>query len=355
MQFLNPDNLMAGAIIMTVGIIIIISIIYIYLYKKKKLYLYTKSIRNNLEVWISHFILEESFADVQMPAKFYRILKKPEARQVAIQELISCKKNFSGTVAQNIVQLYEHLDLRKDSVRKFRNERKWHIKARGIQELYHMDQMDFLIHIYKNTNNTNEFIRMEAQIGVINMTGFSGLRFLEVISYPLTEWQQIKLLEQLRLSKQKEDLSAKIPTWLLSKNDTVVIFALKLADEYQQFTVRDPVIDCLVHPNEKVRTQALKTLVRLADEKTPAVLLGYFSKEGLSNKTMILDALAVMATDDQLDFLLRLLEAPDHIVKLKTAIVIAACCTNGMDILELRAAKEPEPYYRILRHVKTVK
>ena len=135
----------------------------------------------------------------------------------------------------------------------------------------------------------------------------------------------------------------------------MVVFALKLADEYQQFTLRDNVINCLVHPQEQVRTQAVKTLVKLADQLTPTILLGYFRKEGFVNRAMMLDALAILATEKQTDFLLTLLDDPNNIIKLKASIVLAACSAKGMDILEKRAIEEPEPFERILRHVKTVK
>jgi len=355
LEFMSPDNLMIGVKIMVVGIIVVVAAIYIHLFNKKRLFFYTISIRNNLEVWISNIILEESETAIELPKKFYRILKNKAARQLVIEELISCKKNFSGSVAETIVQLYNKLDLKKDSLKKLNNNRKWHVKARGIQELYLMDQMDVLKTIFKNTNNKNEFVRMEAQTGMIHMTGFAGLRFLDVISYPLTEWQQIKLLEQLRLTPKKQDISENIADWLLSKNITVVVFALKLADEYQQFALRDNVINCLVHPYEQIRTQAVKTLVRLADQSTPTILLGYFRKEGFVNRAMMLDALAVLATERQTDFLLTLLDDPNHIIKLKASIVLVVCSTSGMDILEKRAIEEPEPFERILRHVKTVK
>ena len=135
----------------------------------------------------------------------------------------------------------------------------------------------------------------------------------------------------------------------------MVVFSLKLADEYQQFGVRNNVIDMLVHNNERVRTQAMKTLIRLADEKTPMILLGYFRKEGLINQSMILDALTVLATGKERDCLVRILNHENNIIKLKAAIVLANCCSDGMDLLEKRALAEPEPFERILRHVKTVK
>ena len=355
LTFMSPENLLIGVQIMGVCILLIVILIYAQLLAKKRLYFYTERIRNNIEVWISHIILEESVEGIEVPKKFYRLLDDPKARQVAIDELTKCKKNFSGLVAENIVALYNQLGLREDSLEKMRNKRKWYLQARGIQELYLMDQKNLLTKIYRETNSKNEFVRSEAQIAIIYMTGFKGLRFLDVISYPLTLWQQIKLLEQLRLFGKKEDLSDRIPGWLQSENDTVVVFALRLAGEYQQYAVKDAIMNCLVHPSDAVRTRAIKTLIVLADEQTPFILTGYFSKENFDNQVHILNSLASIATDEQEVFLEKLLDAPDNIIKLKAAVVLANNCTNGLAILEKRAAQEPEPFERILRHVKTVK
>jgi HEAT repeat protein len=352
---MSPENLMTGVKIMSVLILLIVLLIYIQTIAKKRLFFYTERIKNNIEVWISHIILEETIEGIDIPKKFFRMLNDPKARQVAIDELIKCKKNFSGAVADNIVALYNKLGLREDSLLKMKNKRKWYLQARGIQELYLMDQKDLLTKIYRETNSKHEFVRSEAQIAVIHLTGFNGLRFLDVITYPLTLWQQIKLLEQLKLFGKKEDLSDRIPKWLLSKNDTVVVFALRLAAEYQQFAIKDNVVECLVHPSKIVRTQAIKTLIILSDETTPSMLIGYFSKEDFENQVHILNSLMNMATDEQKDFMIRLLDAPDNIIKVKAASVLANNCTDGIQVIEKRAAAEPEPFERILRHVKSVK
>jgi hypothetical protein len=269
--------------------------------------------------------------------------------------LIRCKKNFSGLVAEHIILLYERLELKKYSLLKVGDKSKWYIKAQGIQELYMMDQHDALKAVYRNTNSTNELVRMEAQTGVIHLTGFPGLRFLDVISYPLTEWQQLKLLEQLRLYPEKQDISEKLPKWLQSKNITVAVFALKLVDEYQLFSIRRYVVNCLVHPSKQIRSQALKTMIRLEDESTPLVLLGYFNKEFLTDQFFILDALRSIATEREAAFLEKLLDHENDTIKLKAAIVLAACTEKGLAILEKRSVEQPEPYYRIFRHIKTVR
>ena len=353
-HFLNPVSLLIGALILFIGITGVIIAIYWFLFIGKKRFRLKKKVMRHLEAWISNLILEESFDDVQLPKKLYRILENKAARQITIDELIACRKNFSGAVGENIVLLYQQLGLKPDSVEKIKCIEREHIQAKGIQELYLMDQRDYLPYIYKNTNNRQPLVRMEAQTGIIHMAGFAGLRFLNVISYPLTEWQQIKLLEQLKLVSKKDDLSGKIPKWLLSKNASVIIFALKLADELQQLAVRENIVPCLQHPNRLVRGQAIKTLVRLSDEHTAAVFINAYHQQETTEKIAILEALRNLASDMHYNFLYRLFEDPDNIIKLHAAIVLVSNCTDGLKALESRAIRQPEPFQRILNHVKTI-
>jgi hypothetical protein len=352
-HFLTPHYLLIGTGMVCAGIIGTIVTIYSFLFLKKKRFLLKKRVTRHLEAWISNMILEESFDAIQIPGKLQRMLDNRVVRQITIDELIVCRKNFSGSVGANIVELYQQLGLKQDSINKIERVEKAHIKAKGIQELYLMGQRDHLPYIYKNTNNRHPLVRMESQTGIIHLAGFAGLRFLNVISYPLTEWQQIKLLEQLKQVSKKEDLSQKIPKWLLSKNESVVVFALKLADELQQFAVRDAIVPCLLHNNRQVRAQAIRTLVRLADEHTASVFIDSFYRQAFAEQVHILEALANMASNEHFDFLHRLLDEPDNTIKLKAAIVLASNCAGGWDVLEKRSANEPEPFYRILRHVQT--
>ena len=354
MKYISPEYLILGIKILGLFILLIVVVIYAYLYYKKKVFLYNGGVSKNLQVWISAIIMEDSFDSVELPRKFYRMMKNPWARNLAMEELLACKRNFSGVAADNIVCLYEHLGLKTDSIKKMHSKRGWHIRAKGIQEIYMMEQRDMLPELYKSTNSDNEYVRMEAQTGVINLTGFAGLRFLDIITYPLTGWQQIKLLEQLKHSSQKEDLSDRIPYWLLSENDTVVVFALKLAGEYQQFGLRENVINCLNHLSVSVRNQALKTLERLADETIPALLMAHLPNESLANQLGILDSLKDQVSENEKPQLIQLLEHSNYQIKLKTAIIIANNYADGWEILEQKANEIPAPYQPILFHVQSV-
>lgn len=354
-RIMSPEHLLTGAKWLALTIAVVVAVIYLHLFIKKRDFFYKKRIRIYLENWITQVIMEEEIDTDKLLRNFKRILFSRAARQFAIDELIVCKKNFSGGVTENIIWLYLQLNLKKDSLRKLRTTAPWHIRAKGIQELYLMEQQDVLKMIYKNTNSNNEFVRMEAQTGVINLTGFPGLRFLDVVSYPITEWQQLKLLEQLRLHPVKQDLSDKIPNWLHSPNTTVIVFALKLADEYQVFSVKDQVMACMEHADKTVRSQALKTLVRLADETTAALLAGYFPNESPVNQLYILDALRTLATENETAFLVSLLDHGNDTVKLKAAVVLAEVSETGMELISQKSRQQPEPFERIWRHIKTSK
>lgn len=354
MKYISPEYLIFGIKLLGLAILLIVVVIYSYLYYKKRVFLYNGGVSKSLQVWISAIIMEDSFESVELPPKFYRMMKNPWARKLVMEELIACKRNFSGAAANNIVALYEHLGLKSDSIKKMHSKRSWHIRAKGIQEIYMMDQRDILPELYKSTNSDNDYVRMEAQTGVINLTGFAGLRFLDIITYPLTGWQQIKLLEQLKHSSKKEDLSERIPYWLLSENDTVVVFALKLAGEYQQFGLRENVINCLNHSSVSVRNQAFKTLERLTDETIPALLMAHLTNESLANQLGILDSLKDQVSENEKPQLIQLLGHSNDQIKLKTAIIIANNYADGWEILEQKASEIPAPYQPILFHVQSV-
>ncbi len=353
-RILDPSIILNGAGILVIGIAMMVIVIYAYLYFKKRNFFYTERIGEYLEIWIAQIITEESADTIEVPKRFYRFMSSYQARQFTVNQLILCKKNFSGAVSKNIVSLYIKLGLKGFSLQKLEEKKRWNIKARGIQELYLMNQMDCLRKIYKYTNSENDYVRTVAQNGVIHLTGFAGLRFLEVLSLPLTEWHQLKLIEQLKLHPKRDDLGERIPKWLRSKNETVVVFALKLAGDYQEFTCRPNVINCLVHPHSSVRTQALRTLIQLADEKTPSIILGYFRKEPLDNQVYILQALRTMVTDKEVPFLAELLNHENDTIKLKAGIVLANSTENGRAILERKVKEQPDPYNRIYQHIKTV-
>lgn len=352
-KYITQKKLYGTAIFFLIVTASLVIATYAYLYINKKTFFYKKRIQKQLDTWISKAILEEmdnEGENMAISSKLRRLLKNPIARQFAIDELIATKKSLTGEAAANIVKLYLLLGLKASSLKKIEHK-KWHLKASGIQELYIMEQRDMLVKIYRQTNSKNEFVRMEAQTGIIHLSGFKGLRFLDIVAYPIIAWQQIKLLDQL---SQVEFVEMKnLPKWLKSTNPSVVLFALRIVETYQQFQVHNEAVECLTHENEGIRIQAVRTLASIANDSTATILAERFLNERFTNKLNILDNLAIIATPAQLDFLLDLQSDADDLIKLKAAKSLATCSPFGLAALETMSILKPEPYHKIFLHIKS--
>ncbi len=164
-----------------------------------------KRSRRNKNLWyadvmmiISEAIFSTNKEDdpVDISYRIEILLQNPGFSNILINELIHAKKNLSGSSTLNLVKLYEVLELDKNSLTKLHSS-KWHIKAKGIQELAMLEQKKYVKEIFRLTNNSNVLVRNEAQCALISFYGFAGFRFLNVASYPISQWQQIQLLNKL--------------------------------------------------------------------------------------------------------------------------------------------------------------
>lgn len=314
-SFISQDNLYRAALVFAIITVIILIMIYTYLYIKKKHFRTKSRLTEKLNEWIGE-LLTESDPDISVPQEVATLLQKPALRQFVTDSLINIKKNLSGSMGDNVIRLYEHLGLKDDSIKKFKSIT-WHKRAKGIYELYMMHQKASVPDILKYTNSQNDYVRMEAQTAIIGFEKFDGLIFLETLTYPLTEWQQLKLLEQL--ATLNDSSLPRLPIWLNSSNDYVAQFAIKLADIYQQMQVHNQIVALLLHSNEKIRYQAIKALGRIAMNNTPIILCEHYAHENDANKLEILIQLGVCGDERVIPFLVSKLNEADDVLKLEAA------------------------------------
>jgi cbb3-type cytochrome oxidase subunit 3/L-fucose mutarotase/ribose pyranase (RbsD/FucU family) len=248
-----------------------------------------------------------------------RLLQLPFARRILIQEMVKTKDSVSGRSAENLRFLFEKLELDKDCFVQF-SSGQWHQKTLAIQQLAEMQQSKYLVKIYRETNNRNAFIRTEAQLAVVKLTGFKGLRFLSIVSYPLSQWQQLSLISQLQQSEAEEE---KIKGWLSSKNETVTGFALRLVEVYKCYDLHEDVLRCLQHTSKAVRLQALHALKEIGNEDTISALLQHFSAGSREEQLLILDWLnEADAGSEVVRFLSSLLQHEDEAIRFRVMSAI---------------------------------
>ena len=218
-----------------------------------------------------------------------------------------------------------------------------------------MNQKDCLLKIYKLTNHKNELVRMEAQSAVINFSGFEGLRFLDIISYPLLPWQQLKLLDQL--SKIPAESFTGIENWLGSGNDSVVMFALRLVMIYHRFELHDTVAKCLNHPAPAIRKCTVETLMHIYTEDTAALILNNYDTEDKAYRLAVLDALREMGTPENLvSFLIKEFGKEDNEIKMAAArALLEAENGEGARALESYPNGPYYPWNEIIQQLKAEK
>lgn len=220
--FIQLEHLYITIDFFSIIIFILIFFILFILIRKNRISNKQKAVRGILEEWIMKIVLEEpDNADhiFDIPDWIALLLKNKLAKNVLLQELIKLKKSLSGVSGNNVRKIYEQLRLDELSRQRMRSK-KWHLKAQGIQELAIMNQHTDGSNILSLTNHKHPMVRMEAQTAMVRLKKYKGLNFFNTLSYPITEWQQVNLL-QLLVNQPVAPVHA-INNWLQSSNAPVL-------------------------------------------------------------------------------------------------------------------------------------
>lgn len=121
---------------------------------------------------------------------------KPGNVQYLIDLMIRTQRSLVGKNYQKLELLYKQIPPYRVSLNKLRS-RKWHVKARGLREIYEMDQKQYLKEVIREINHDNIFVRREAQIAMVVFLGWESFRFLPYLKREMSLWQQIKVVEKL--------------------------------------------------------------------------------------------------------------------------------------------------------------
>lgn len=196
-------------------------------------------------------------------------------RKIIISVLYNLMNEVSGEISEAIITLYYETGLIECALTRLKNK-KWHIIAKGIGELTRFQIEEVQDDIIKFLKHHNREVRKEAHLYLVNLFRFKGLSFLDEIKTPLSEWDQINIIEILQ--KFDDQQICDIKPWLRSTNDSVVLFALKLAQIYNQFEVKDVLMDLLSHNNKEIRIYVIEVLTHLYGIEAKDKLKANFSE-----------------------------------------------------------------------------
>jgi hypothetical protein len=279
-----------------------------------------------------------------MTYEFERGLDKAGYRNYMIDELIKAKVAFSGSSTTSLKALYESLNLDIDSFKKL-HSLKWHIKAKGIQELAMMEQAKYRKEIFWLANDRHELVRNEAQCAMVSFFGYTGLSFLDVIEHQMSQWHQVQLLNKLKYVKP--DSFEEIKTWLESSNESVIVFAIKLATLYNCHDVYQNVAGCLQSSNDQVKLAALEYLRLMPREDTSGQMIGNYYSENTGYKLAVITALKDIGSEKEIPFLVKELDDPNNEIKAAAAGSISTLHPLGNSFFKTYPFAEANPWKEI--------
>jgi len=237
----------------------------------------------------------------------------PFKRKIIIATLLKLRNEISGEIAESIDKLFIKLGLLRYSLAKLRSK-KWDVIAIGIRELTQFKIKGVHKIIMNNINHPKKEVRKEMQLYLVHLYAFEGLEFLNILETPLSEWDQIQLLEILQLNSETQ--IADIRPWLKSSNVSVVIFTLKLAKVYNQFEAKEELIKLLNHKSEEVRVNVISALSHLNIVEAKNILKNDFNERSHEEQIAFLKMLENVYENSDKPFLIKHIHHKNFEIKL---------------------------------------
>ncbi|MFH4963412.1 hypothetical protein V8G69_00280 [Gaetbulibacter sp. M235] len=226
-------------------------------------------------------------------------IKTKARRKIIVSVLYELMNEVSGEMSDSIKIFYNEIGLVNYAFERLKSK-KWNVIAKGIGELRRFGIDEASHKIAPFINHPRSEVRNETHIYMVNLFLFEGLSFLDELKTILSEWIQIQLLETLQKFDNQEICD--IRPWLKSKNDSVVLFALKLAQIYNQFEVKGTLMELLSHANKEVRVNAIDVLSHLYGIEAKEMLKANFRNLSLEEQISFFELLEKLVVPDDEPF-----------------------------------------------------
>ncbi len=241
--------------------------------------------------------------------------------QFLIGLMIRTQRSILGENYRKLRTLYSQIPPYRESINKISSS-SWYRKARGIREIYEMNQSQYLDAIFKLRDHRNVYVRREAQIALVVFLGWESLRFLPYLKRKIPLWQQIKIVEKLYDLYPKPELK-----WLHnaynSENDFSRKLLMRIIRKYQLHEETDYILRHLNHDDYEVRETAIYCIQTFAISTAQMNLVKELYKNipDVTQQGQLLSYI-YENSDIDLDFYLEELYGDNEDLKLKIAEIL---------------------------------
>lgn len=303
-----------GLIICAVFIIISLCLIFTLFferYKKNKSNRRKEKLSNLCIEFITTYLFDDRIKKKRLVKRFSRILKNDFDKHIATYQILEFSANIKGESNEDIRDLFKDLHLDKFNIRKLQSNR-WEKKARA---LFVFSELSFPIDINEIIgliNHKRIEVRQQCLLYILKAAKNNPLEFLDRMERPLTLWQKIYIEDSL-----KNDYQGTIPdfsNWLQHKFESVVVFAIRMIGEFNQFENIPKLQALLSSENNAIKKEAIRCLNQMSDDTIIPGLLENFKNETSPVQIEILKLIKSNGTYEQfLTLLTPIIKAEDAV------------------------------------------
>lgn len=306
-----------------------------------------KQLREKYAGILTAYIYSDFTIDLSVMLKYE--MKNKQHREIFMEQMLDLHSNLSGETADSLVALYHKTDLKKYTIQKVLNKN-WHIKATGIRELAQMKVVEMNDTLFTYINDKNVVLQIEAELALVKLHADYPLHFLKGMNRRFTDWGQMNVYDTLVFH------NLEIPAFkemLDHKNESVVVFCLRMIALYRQMDAATDLLKTLHHPGEAVREQAINTLKKMEIIEFDHFFKEIYQKETKNNKLLLLSALDQAYEHSNLEFLVNLiLNDGDFAIRLEAAKSLFKAGSEGELLLDALEVKADAGLAAVIKHAK---
>lgn len=199
-----------------------------------------------------------------------------ESLDIAVDILVDFKNN--NRQSENYFLLISALGIIEHIERKF-DSRSNSEKMDAFQEAFVLNLNKFDSKVLRYAYSKNKKIRSEARNSYLALSANDPYRFFDDFEGDLTKWDEIELMQYLNLQNKRGNLEG-LGKWInYSKNDSLVIFLIKMVGHFKQKGIEDILIEKLEDDNSYVRAEAINTMGELNIKETEKILIERYYTE----------------------------------------------------------------------------
>ncbi len=334
------------AVFATIGFILVMVIVLIITLilrtRRQKLGRQKQKLREEYQDSITEYLFDEGTGQPEN----LREADSQRKKQILIDEIMQLYANLSGEISNKLRELYLDLGLDNESVQKTKSPQ-WHVRAKGFRELAQMNIQSVNDQIELCLNSSNDILRMEAQLAMVRLNFEEPFSFLNKLEQPFTSWEQLHVYEMI----QRYQIAVpEFSFWLSSRNETIVVFAIRMIRAFKQENAFALLIPFLKHDNYEIREETFMTLGDLGNPQALSLLQERFGYESQPGRLQILRAIGKMPDESNVDFLRGVLE-PSSELRLEAADALARIESFGVKGIETILKRSDEDLQAVARHI----